>query len=159
MKNLKFFLIVVMVIVLSAAGVSTLSAAPEVDDLASTLVLQPSHVLEMSSSTMVGIMGSNYEPGQEVRLLVYHNDGSISDIGSQLDPEPVANEFGVWSTAWTIGRYSKSGICQMGTYVMKATDTDYNVLATVPFVYYSPKKEDYAEWPTAARACVKEPTE
>ena len=120
------------------------------------VVIQPSHVLKLSSKTKVAIMGSGFKPGQEIRLVVTQSDGSMSDIGSQLKPEPVADKYGVWATAWTVGNYSRKEVAKPGVYLLKACDADYEVLATAPFGYYDTKK-DYKEWPSWAQAVVKEP--
>ena len=122
----------------------------------STVIIEPSTVLKQHKNTKVTIMGSGFKPGQEVRLIITQSDGSISDIGDGLDPEPVANKDGVWATAWKLGRNAHRRIAKPGVYVLKACDNDYNVLATVPFGYYNTKKP-YKEWPSWAQAVVKEP--
>jgi len=153
MKSVKRSLSVLGVLVLAVVFslVFAMQAAAE-----STMVIEPSTVLKQHKNTKVTIMGSGFKPGQEVRLLVTQSDGSISDIGDGLDPEPVANDDGVWATAWTVGRFGHRRIAKPGVYVLKACDTDYNVLATVPFGYYNSKKP-YKEWPSWAQAVVKEP--
>ena len=122
----------------------------------STVIIEPSTVLKQHKNTKVTIMGSGFKSGQEIRLLITQSDGSISDIGDGLKPEPVANKDGVWATAWTVGRFGHRRIAKPGVYVLKACDADYNVLATVPFGYYNTKKP-YKEWPSWAQAVVKEP--
>ena len=113
----------------------------------STVIIEPSTVLKQHKKTKVTVMGSGFKPGQEVRLIITQSDGSITDIGGGLDPEPVANKDGVWTTAWTVGRFAHRRIAKPGVYVLRACDTDYNVLATVPFGYYNTKKP-YKEWPS-----------
>jgi hypothetical protein len=124
--------------------------------LAPTVVIQPSHVLRLDKSTKVAIMGSGFKPGEEIHLLITQSDGSISDITSELVPEPKANEFGVWGTAWTVGDYSSSSVAEAGLYILKACDANYEVLTTVPFGYYDTKKP-YKDWPSWAQTLVKEP--
>jgi hypothetical protein len=123
-----------------------------------TLVIEPSPVLKYSSNTQVAIMGSGYAPGQEVRLIITHKEGSRSDISDTLDPAPVANDDGVWATQWTVGRYSKSKIAKADVYLMMATDSDGKVLATTAFGYYN-TKDPYEEWPTWAQAVIEKPAE
>ena len=96
-------------------------------------------------------MGSGYEPGQEIKLLVHLSGGgkatwaNVSDIGVYLDPFPViANEFGVWATAWTVSRYSR--LAGTGMYVLEVVDGEYNVLASAPFGFVD-MKEPQEEWP------------
>ncbi len=124
--------------------------------LAPTMVIQPSHVLRLDKSTKVAIMGSGFKPGEEIHLLITQKDGSISDITSELVPEPKANEFGVWGTTWTVGDYSSSSVAAAGLYILKACDMNYEVLTTVPFGYYDTKKP-YKDWPSWAQTLVKEP--
>lgn len=124
--------------------------------LAPTVVIQPSYVLRLDKNTKVAIMGSGFNPGQEVRLVITQSDGSISDISSELVPEPKANEFGVWGTTWSVGDYASSSVAGAGLYIMKACDESYQVLTTVPFGYYDTKKP-YKEWPSWAQTLVKEP--
>jgi hypothetical protein len=103
MKSVKRSLILVgvsgVVLVFTLVFALQAAAGPKV-------IIEPSSVLKLSSKTKVTIMGSGFEPGQEVRLLITQSDGSRTDIGDGLDPEPVANEDGVWATAWTVGRCS-----------------------------------------------------
>ena len=158
MKKLKVPLLLLVVLALLVGGVGTLAASPTKSNPTPTLVIEPSHILKLGSGTKVAIMGSGYEPGQEIRILITQSDGSKSDIGAQLDPEPVANDDGVWGTAWTVGRFSHKKIAAAGIYVMMACDTSYNVLATAPFGYYDSKKP-YEEWPSWAQAVVAKPKE
>ena len=121
-----------------------------------TVVMDPSPVLKLDKKTKVTIMGSGFEPGQEIRLVVTQSDGSLSDIADGLEPEPKANEFGVWATAWTVGSFSHKRIAKPGAQVLQVCDPEYNVIATVPFGYYDAKKP-YKDWPAWAQAVVKEP--
>ena len=121
-----------------------------------SVMFNPSHVLKLDKRTKVTIMGSGFKPGQEVRLVIKQPDGSITDIGHGLDPEPVASKDGIWATAWTLGRYSRKGLAQQGLNLLQVCDEGYNVLVTAPFGYYNAKKP-YKEWPSWARAVVKEP--
>jgi len=121
-----------------------------------TVVMDPSPVLKLDKKTKVTIMGSGFEPGQEIRLLITQSDGSLSDIGDGLEPEPKANKSGVWATAWTVGAFSNKRIAKPGAYLMQVCDPDYKVITTIPFGYYDAKKP-YKEWPAWAQAVVKEP--
>lgn len=121
-----------------------------------TLVINPSPVLKLDRTSKVLIMGSGYAPKQEVRLLISQSDGTLSDIAGQLDPQPVANDFGVWATAWTVGVFANKAIAKAELYVLQACDTEYNVLAATPFGYYDATKP-YKEWPSWARVVVPEP--
>jgi len=159
MKKVLCALIAVMVSV-GLMGWATVgprvAEAQEAIGPAPTIVIMPSNVLRLDKKTKIAIMGSGFNPGQEIRLLITQSDGSLSDINSELSPEPKANEFGVWGTAWTVGDYASGSVAKAGAYIMKACDANYEVLATVPFGYYDAKKP-YKEWPSWAQTLVKEP--
>src|SRR4030067_1807982 len=107
MKRVIYAMVAVMVVV-GLMGCATMGskkaqgqeAVTSQGGVAPTIVSQPSNVLRLDKKTQVVIMGSGFKPGQEVRLVITQKDGSISDISSELDPEPKADEFGVWGTAW-----------------------------------------------------------
>ncbi len=163
MKRVMYAMVAVMVVV-GLMGCATMGskkaegqeAVTSQGAVAPTIVIQPSNVLRLDKKTQVVIMGSGFKAGQEVRLVITQSDGSISDISSELSPEPKANEFGVWGTAWTVGDYASGSVAGAGVYIMKACDESYQVLTTVPFGYYDAKRP-YKEWPSWARALVKEP--
>ncbi len=157
MKKLKFFLISLTVLALLVVGVGTLTAAPSESNPAPTLVIGDSNVLKLHKSSQVYVMGSGYEPGMEIRIVISQKDGTRSDVGSALASDGiVANDDGVWGTTFTAGRYMR--IAKADMYVMMACDSNYNVLATAPFGYYS-TKDAYAEWPAWAQAVIAEPEE
>ena len=88
--------------------------------------------------------------------MISQKDKSLSDIGDQLDPQPKANDFGVWATAWTVGDFGHKDVAKAEMYILQACDVDYNVIATIPFGYYDASKP-YKDWPAWARAVVKDP--
>ena len=102
MKKLLVVLIAVVVIAGLVAGTTIAAGSPDSSNPAPNVVVT-TPVVALSSSATVTIMGSGYEPGQEVRLLVTSLDGAKADIGYALDPEPVANEVGAWATVWDAG--------------------------------------------------------
>ena len=163
MKKVLYALVTVIVVVALVGGATLGPGKSEAQEvlasqggLAPTVVIQPSHVLRLDKKTQVAIMGSGFKPGEEIHLVINQSDGSISDITSELVPEPKANEFGVWGTTWTVGDYASGSVAKAGVYILKACDASYQVLATVPFGYYEAKKP-YKEWPSWAQTLVKEP--
>ncbi len=163
MKKVLYALMTVIVVVGLVGCATTGPKKGEAEEsmtsqggLAPTVVIQPSHVLRLDKSTKVAIMGSGFKPGEEIHLVINQSDGSISDITSELVPEPKANEFGVWGTTWAVGDYASSSVAGAGVYILKACDASYQVLTTVPFGYYDTKKP-YKEWPSWAQTLVKEP--
>ena len=143
MKKVLYALVAVIVVVGLVGCATTGPKKGEAEEsmtsqggLVPTMVIQPSHVLSLDKRTKAAIMSSGFKPGEEVRLVITQSDGSISDISSELVPKPVANEFGVWGTTWTVGDYASGSVAKAGVYVLKACDASYQVLATVPFGYY-----------------------
>jgi hypothetical protein len=95
----------------------------------------------------VVIMGSGFEPGQEISVLFEDNYGALSVLA-----EVKANERGSWATAWTLGRYTRRGIIEDGVYAIMAADQDYNTLASCPvgFVKATGDPEKWPKWGKAA---------
>ncbi len=92
-------------------------------------------IVTMSKKAKVGLSGQGFKPGEEVAILLTAVDGVVSDIGFALDPQPVADKSGAWTTTWKCGRFIQKKLIKAGTYTLKAADADYNVLAeaTVTF--------------------------
>ncbi len=163
MKRLKVTLIALGMCVLLLAGCAAPSVMPaEESKVAPTVVIEPSSIICLDSDSEVAILGSGFEPGQEIRVLISSLVGktrptTLSDIKEGLDPALiVADEFGVWGTRWTVGRYSKSRVAKPEAYILQVTDTSYNVLATTPFGFYDPE-DPYEEWPSWAQAACEAP--
>ena len=99
-------------------------------------------------NTPLVIMGSGYEPGQEVNIILTTPDGTKTDVSYALDTEasPVANELGAWATAWDNSRWVSKKLVSVGVYTITATDTDYNALASAPFAFYDPESEELPAW-------------
>ena len=98
---------------------------------------------------IVVFLGSGFEPGQEVNLVLSTPDGYKIDIAYALDGEtsPVANEIGAFVTSWEPGRIasrvmaSGRGGYGDGAYIITATDTDYVTLATAVMAFYEADDE------------------
>ena len=89
----------------------------------------------LSKKATVDLKGTGFSPNQEVALLFVDVNGVTSDIGFAVDPQPVADENGAWTTTWKCGRFISKKLIKAGDYTVKAADEDYNVLAeaTVTF--------------------------
>ena len=85
------------------------------------------------------IMGTGFQPGQEVYLLITDANGVQSDIEYALKPLPKADATGAWSTTWSCGRYVQKKLVKAGAYVITVTDTKYEPLASVPVTFYQAK--------------------
>lgn len=105
------------------------------------MVVVGTPVVKMSKKVEIVIMGTGFEPGQEVRLLFTTMDGVTADIGYALKPQPVANKLGAWITTWKCDRYIKKKLIKEGAYTIKVTDSEYNFLAHAPVAFYVEKEK------------------
>lgn len=161
-QSIIIFALLVALVGVVALKINTapLAAAPgQAASSGPSMVIEKSHVLKLDATSVVMIMGSGFQPDQEIRLVISQADGSLSDIGSQLNPADVlkTNQFGVWGTQWVVGAFAVKALAKAEVYVLQACDTSYNVLATVPFGYYDANEKDYKKWPTWAQAIVPPP--
>lgn len=146
---------VILVAVLLAGGTTgVVGANPASKSEPSPTVMVATPILKLDKEAVVVIMGSGFEPGQELRLLFTTMDGVRADVGQFLDPEPVANEMGAWATAWTPGRFITKKLIGEGVYTITVTDGEYNALATAPVAFYDAEKPT-EEWPGWAKAFVR----
>ena len=107
----------------------------------------------------VGVIGSGFEPGQELRLLIIDSKvGVETNIMSRVDPKELnANDQGAFEALWKgAGRYFTKGLMDAGVYQFMVTDADYNILATAPLLVYQSKEADRAKWPVVANAMFPE---
>jgi hypothetical protein len=124
----------VMVLIVGLVGCATFDAilgksAPRL------LVVTPE--VALSKKATVDLKGENFKPDQEVALLFISVDGVTSDIGFAVDPQPVADETGTWTTTWKCGRFISKKLIKAGNYTIKAADVDYNVLAEATVSFYA----------------------
>jgi len=75
------------------------------------------------------LMGSGFEAGQEVRIIILTVDGLNSDITHYCKPAPVADNSGKWSTVWSYERLVKKKLIKEGSYTCIVTDKNYNDIA------------------------------
>lgn len=97
----------------------------------------------MDKKASVVIMGTGFQPGAAITILITDANGVLTDIGSELKPEPKADATGTWGTTWNAGRYISKKIIKKGAYTFQITDSDYNPIALAPVNFFEkPKKED-----------------
>jgi hypothetical protein len=105
------------------------------------LVVYPA-VVKMDKKATAFIMGSGFEPGKEILILLTTADGVKSDIGYSFEPEPVPNKMGAWASEWKdCGRYISSELVKEGVYVITVTDGEYHPLAEAPIAFTAGEKE------------------
>ncbi|MFC2059602.1 hypothetical protein ACFLTZ_00720 [Chloroflexota bacterium] len=147
-------------------GCAQTPAAPieeEVAKVAPTVTIKPA-VVAANSKTQMVIMGSNFEPGQEISIIVKAQGQTLSGIVSMCEPEPIPDETGAWITVWTFGRYARAlGKVAPnggeGAYTLKVTDADFNLLASAPFAIAVTAKKSYEDWSDWAKVFIAEPKE
>ena len=152
MKKVIWGLVVVIFVIGTMFGVNLFladaSASGGTSPAPVVVVAEP--VLELSGEAKIVIMGAGFEPGQEVRLATSIL-GARSDIGFQLDQEPVANETGAWITAWSPDRYISRKMLEEGALTIEVTDAEYNPItyAVVAFYDASKPQEERPAWAPA----------
>ena len=158
MKRLLVVLVAVVVLATLVTGGGILLAAEE-SQADATVVVWPA-VVKLHSDTPMVIMGSGFEPGQELYLLLQHANGSTSNIVDGLAPMPVADDGGNFGTLFLFDRLER--ISAEGVFSLTVTDVNYNTLAIVPIGIADPAgrsrvgiyprgEPDYAETPDDPR--------
>ncbi len=97
-------------------------------------------MVKITKAAKVTIIGSGFEPGQEIRVLLIPLDNVMTDLVDDLAPDPVPNKIGAWVTTWTCGAHLQDTIKE-GAYEIKITTMDYRVLAKTPIAFYKEKTE------------------
>lgn len=153
MSKVKKVAIILGVLALIAALVMPIAsaAARGATTAPANMVLSPMAVEFNNSKAEVVIMGSGFEPEQEVRLLLTDVNGVTSDIGEDIE----ANDNGNWAVVWTVERYSRKEVASEDIYSIIAADSKYTALASAPFGFYN-AKNPREEWPNWAQALVPE---
>ena len=156
MSKLKVALILSLVIGLLVVSGSNLLAASAGGNPGPKVVVTPS-AAPLSSKAQVVLMGSGFQPGQEINLVVHAKGQLRTNINDLVDTLPVPDEGGAWVTGWTLGRYTRfvSKMGEEGMYTLEVTDADYNVLTTAPFGLVDTTKPP-EDWPDWARALLSE---
>ena len=96
----------------------------------------------MDKKASVVLMGTGFTPGAEITILITDADGVLTDIGSELKPEPKADVTGTWGTTWNAGRFVSKKIIGAGPCKITVTDAEYNPVAhTVVFFQKAEKKD------------------
>ena len=165
MKKWGFILIVVALIamlgfVIQGSGMLTSAKANETGIQPTAAVWPP--VAKLHSKTSLVIMGSGFEPGQEMYVLLPAGNGSVSNIVDALKPAPeagrgiTADGRGNFAYLFTFGRLERVGV--EGVVDITITDTDYNTLTTTPVGIADPDgRSRLGVYPRKAPDYVKNP--
>jgi len=121
------------------------------------------NVAKIDSKLQMVIMGSGFEPGQEIRLIVCVQGLEDSILqggeGEVLNVKPVPDEIGDWITVWSLKSHIKMLAATTtnkgeGLYTIQVTDADFNVLASAPFALADTTKPK-EQWPGWAQVLMK----
>ncbi len=155
MKKVIWILTVVILVVGLVIG-SSMRIGMAVPDSASipspeATVINP--VSKLERNVMFVVIGSGFEPGQEVHfLLLEPTFGTTTDLDWSVDPKPVvANDSGAWIVTWDTDRYVQRKLVVAGVYSILVTDSDFNTLTTTAFAFWDAEKPP-EEWPIWAQA-------
>ncbi|MFQ6078424.1 MAG: hypothetical protein ACE5NJ_04715 [Thermodesulfobacteriota bacterium] len=144
MKRVMYGLVAVIVVV-GLVGCTTMGLGKKEakEGLAQPgpTVMVATPMVKMSKKAKITIVGTGFQPGQEVSLLFTTADGVQADIGYALKPKPVANKIGAWATTWSAGRYIKKKLIKQGAYAITVADSEYNILTHAPVAFYKAKKK------------------
>jgi hypothetical protein len=106
-----------------------------------TVNVSPSQV-EYKRKVKVTISGSGFKPQQELGLLL-EVGGAPSDISGLVEPKPVANEKGEFSSVWVIDDEIRSNLLTPTSHTIEVVDEDWRMLAQATLEFKAPemKKE------------------
>ena len=107
------------------------------------VVIVGTPVIKFDKKAAVVIMGSGFQPGQEIRILVSTPGEAGSDLDGALKPDPEVNSTGTWATTWNAGMYIGKKIIDPGVAKITVTDAEYNPIAhTAVFVQREEKPKE-----------------
>ncbi|MFC2059654.1 hypothetical protein ACFLTZ_00995 [Chloroflexota bacterium] len=135
--------------------------AEEAVKSAPTVAINPA-VAPLDRKAKMVIIGSNFEPGQQIGIVVSAQGQTRSIIGKLCKPEPVPDETGAWITVWTVDRYIRM-LGKMadnkgeGIYTLQVIDADQNLLASTPFAFANIAKKPVEEWAAWAQVLLPAP--
>ncbi len=135
----------IMFLVGSLAGCAHMGSSTAQEDATAKTGSGPTIVVDnpmvkIAKGAKVTIIGSGFEPGQEIRVLLIPLDNVITDLVDDLKPYPVPNKIGAWVTTWACDPHLQDTIRE-GAYEIKVTTMDYKFLAKSPIAFYKEKTE------------------
>ena len=108
-------------------------------------------VAELHSKTNVVLLGTGYEPGQELRFLLGDLFGNQSDITSSMKSNTfvkandsiAADASGNFAANFNMGRFER--VVFESAWGIVAVDLDYNAIAAAPVVFCDPQGRSRAK--------------
>ena len=109
-----------------------------------TLTIWPP-VAELHEDTLLVLLGSGFEPGKELVVILQSLDGSVSNAVYLLSADSegegrgplYADERGNFAVLFPVDRFERTQI--EGVYAIFVTDTSYNALASAPIGFADPQ--------------------
>ena len=106
-------------------------------------------VIPLIPKVSIDIIGTGFEPGQELRILYTDAEGMQTDIGYALKPEVKANNSGAFFTTWDGEEFVKAKLLTEGAKTLTVTNSEFKPLAEtnvffkeVPKAAKAEKKDD-----------------
>ena len=126
--------VLVMVMGLFAFAGTSYAAEPQ--------LLFDSSEVDLAKETKINLKGAGFEPGQKLIILFTDADGILTDIEHSIDPSPMANDKGEWTTTFNAKDFIKKKLLKAGEHMFKVADDDDNVLASASLKFVGkPKKK------------------
>lgn len=88
-------------------------------------------IIELIPKVTIDIMGTGFEPSQELRILYTDAEGMQTDIGYALKPEVKANNSGAFFTTWDGEEFVKAKLLTEGAKTLTVTNSEFKPLAEV----------------------------
>ena len=120
-------------------GVSTVRSEEQRSSVPAVAVFPA--VAELHSSTALVLLGSGFEPGEEISLLLGDSLGVLTDLGASsalLDPPAVPDESGNFATKFQVGRLERVSAEQAWSIIILDAEGSA-VLTTAPFAFCDPQ--------------------
>ena len=127
---------------LSPSVAPTVSSAMDMEGKPS-LVVTPAAIVVDKKKMPVTILGSGFNPDEEVAILIHDKDGVVSDISFLMSPAAKTNEWGAFAGEMALfARMYSRKLLVPGVYTVSAVDMEGNLLATAPVWFVEPPAEE-----------------
>ena len=140
MRKLKYVLVFVLVLVLGliyvVPAIAGESSAIE-EKVTPVLTVWPP-IVKLSGETQVTILGSGFEPGQELAFVIPAPDGGATNVNRGLfpvtkyDEEPIVDQRGNFAFVLDFGYIRLERVVAEGIWELTVTDSNYNPIAVAP---------------------------
>ncbi len=102
-------------------------------------------VCTLAKKMGVPIVGTGYNPDEELLILFTDAEGMQTNIAYALEPPLKANKAGAWSTTWMVDDFVKARLVTAGVFTLTVTDKTYKPLAQAAIAFKEADKKDGGE--------------